>query len=216
MRVARSAAVPERIRLAPGRHDSPRDGACVVELASLIGGEEFSDRPRCVCPVIGAFLRGWNDRAAYADRSRLRPYAERIVGSRESRAVTHERRDMCLESAGADLRGGGIRRALARLRVRVPIAIFCGPRYALRLHEGAGEYAARVLYGRRDVDGAFALLDVLLAAGSDRVRPTETATNGHNGGSPAGPIAEAGQIRGRLNGHGESTVRDPEAVSVGD
>ena len=45
----------------------------MVELASLIAQEEFSDRPRCVCPVIGAFLRGWNDRAPYAERQRLGP-----------------------------------------------------------------------------------------------------------------------------------------------
>jgi len=186
VRAGRFAGAPERVRLAPGRHDSPRDGACVVELASLIGGEEFSDRPRCVCPVIGAFLRGWNDRAAYADRQRLRPYAERIVGSRDSRAVTHERLNMCLASAGADLRGGAMRRALVRLRVRVPIAIFCGPRYALRLHEGAGEYAARVFYGRRDVDGAFALLDAMLSLGRPASLPVLASPNGHNGAGPAG------------------------------
>ncbi len=63
------------VRLTAGGHSSPREGVCVVELASLIAREEFSDRPRCVCPVIGAFLRGWNDRAPYAERQRLSPHA---------------------------------------------------------------------------------------------------------------------------------------------
>ena len=51
------------VRLEPGRHRSPGDGVCVVELASMIAGEKFTDRPNCVCPVIGSFLRCWNDRA---------------------------------------------------------------------------------------------------------------------------------------------------------
>jgi hypothetical protein len=72
--------MPERLdiaalRLEPGTHSSPRDGVCVVELASLLGGEEFSDRPDCVDEVLAAFLRSWNDRAAHADRQRLFPYA---------------------------------------------------------------------------------------------------------------------------------------------
>ena len=68
------------VRLEPGSHRSPSDGVCIVELASMIGGEPFSDRPRCVCPVVASFLRGWNDRAGYADRQRLHPYAPRVVG----------------------------------------------------------------------------------------------------------------------------------------
>jgi len=45
---------PDRLRLQPGSHRSPRDGVCVVELASVLAGERFSDRPRCVCEVIAA------------------------------------------------------------------------------------------------------------------------------------------------------------------
>ena len=41
--------------------DSPDEGACVMELASMLAGEEFSDQPVSVCPVIGAFLRKHND-----------------------------------------------------------------------------------------------------------------------------------------------------------
>ena len=29
---------------------------CVMELASMLAGERFGDRPVSVCPVIGAFL----------------------------------------------------------------------------------------------------------------------------------------------------------------
>ncbi|MEK6326142.1 MAG: hypothetical protein AABM66_01280 [Actinomycetota bacterium] len=188
------------VRLTAGGHSSPREGVCVVELASLLAQEEFSDRPRCVCPVIGAFMRGWNDRAPYAERQRLSPYAERIVGSRSSSTVTRERRDLCLRWAGADLSHGAIRRLWCRAGMRVRIAIFCGPGAAVRPNEGAGDYAARVAMARDDADGAFELLDALLAVGgAERLRPPPYSAdgNGHaplngnglpavNGNAPAG------------------------------
>lgn len=161
------AASGERVRLGAGRHSSPAEGACVVELASLLAREEFSDRPQCVCPVIASFLRSWNDRSAYADRERLRPYAARIVATREDRSMTRIRRNICLTWVGIDVGGRPVQRFFTRLAVRFRIAIFCGIGCAVRLDEGAGEYAARVLYGRRDVDAAFALLDTLLAFGAE-------------------------------------------------
>jgi hypothetical protein len=173
-----AAMAVERVRLDAGRHDSPGEGACVVELASLVAREPFSDRPDCVCPVIAAFLRGWNDRSAYADRQRLRPYAQRIVGTRASRNVTRWRRDLCLGWAGFELGGGPVRRLLRRTAIRARIGFFCGLKYGLRLEEGAPEYAARVLYGRRDVEAAFGLLDALLAAtgnGTVHVQPMRFA-----------------------------------------
>ena len=45
------------------------------------------------------------------------------------------------------------------------IAIFCGPGAALRPNEGAGDYAARVAMARGDLEGAFELLETLLAVG---------------------------------------------------
>jgi hypothetical protein len=189
-----SAVLPGGIpvRLSEGAHSSPREGVCVVELASLIAQEEFSDRPSCVCPVIGAFLRGLNDRAPYAERQRLSPYAERIVGSRGSPRVTRERRDICLQWAGADLGDGVARRLWNSAGARVRIAIFCGLDAALRPNEGAGDYAARVAMAEGDAKGAFELLEALLATGEDRrlvSPPVAAAGNGHlplngNGLSP--------------------------------
>ena len=204
-----------RIPLGPGRHSSPAEGACVVEFASLLAGEEFSDRPRCVCPVIAAFLRGWNDRAAYADRHRLWRYARSIVGTRADPQVTRMRRDFCLAWVGSGPAGGPARRMLTRLAVRTRIAVFCGISYAARLDEGAPEYAARVLYGRRDIVGAFALLDALLTIGDQEADATQAPPGSRNRAGPriamppapgrAGGSPHGGRVHGR-------PVRLPERV----
>jgi hypothetical protein len=179
-----SAVIPDGtpVRLTDGGHSSPREGVCVVELASLIAQEEFSDRPRCVCPVIGAFLRGWNDRAPYAERQRLSPYAERIVGSRGSPRVTRERRDICLRWAGGEPSYGGVSRLWSTGATRVRIAIFCGLGAAVRPNEGAGDYASRVAMAEGDAERAFELLDTLLAVGEERrlgPSPVSATGNGH-------------------------------------
>jgi hypothetical protein len=190
---------PGSVRLTPGTHASPRDGACVVELASLIAGEEFSDRPQCVDPVIAAFLRGWNDRAADANRQRLRPYAELIVGTRESAELTRARRETCLEWADGEA-GRGALRALRRAMTRIRIAAYCGVWAAVRLDEGGGDYAARVAFSRRDFEGAFALLNAMLATGPSGPDHS-TPIHGGNGAQANGGPPAAG-YRGSTNGHG--------------
>ena len=47
----------QTVRLGRGKHASPTDGVCVMELSSMLAGERFSDRPRSVCPVIASLLR---------------------------------------------------------------------------------------------------------------------------------------------------------------
>jgi hypothetical protein len=44
-----------------------------MELASMLAGEPFSDQPKSVCPVVAAFLRGYND--AVDDETRQDLYA---------------------------------------------------------------------------------------------------------------------------------------------
>src|SRR5688572_28204125 len=87
-------------KLEAGRHRSADDGVCIVELASILAGEDFSDRPRCVCEVLAAFLRNWNDRAGYADRQRLLPYADRLIRTAGDPAATSRRRGICLAWTG--------------------------------------------------------------------------------------------------------------------
>lgn len=66
---------------------------CVMELCSLLTGSHFSDDPEDVCPVIAAFLRGYNDQLP--DRVRqgvLLRWASDAAGTRsESERVVAER-----------------------------------------------------------------------------------------------------------------------------
>jgi hypothetical protein len=178
----------DSLRLEPGSHRSPRDGVCLLELTSILAKEEFSDRPHCVCKVIAAFLRSWNDRSSHAERQRLRPYAERVIDSRSSRTVTHRRRDICLIWSGADLSGNALSRAIRRLGMRLRILARCGIRPALRLNEGAGELAARVVFARYDSPTGLRLVDTLLEVGSESER--EAPRNGSGGDALARAVVE--------------------------
>ena len=158
----------DSVRLDPGSHRSPRDGVCLMELASLMAKEPFSDRPRCACVVIAAFLRDWNDRSGHAQRQHLRPYAKRVIGSRAGRVVTHRRRDVCLIWSGANLSGNWLSRAIRRMAIRLRILAILGIRSALRLNEGAGQLAARVVFSQYDSETGLMLVDDLLRIGSEQ------------------------------------------------
>src|SRR5947208_7984501 len=86
----------QTIKLSKGKHLSPDEGACVMELASMLAGERFSDHPRAVCPVIAVVLRGYNDGADDRRRQELYRYASEAVGTRR-RAALRERVEMSSE-----------------------------------------------------------------------------------------------------------------------
>jgi hypothetical protein len=81
----------QTVTLRRGKHASPDRGACVVELASMLAGDRFSDHPPSVCPVIAGFLRGYNDLVPEEELLELYPVAARVVGSAGPRWVRRER-----------------------------------------------------------------------------------------------------------------------------
>jgi len=83
----------QTIQLSKGKHSSPEEGACVMELASMLAGEPFSDHPRSVCPVIAAVMRRYNDALDDWRRQDLYAYAARVVGSRGSARLERMRTD---------------------------------------------------------------------------------------------------------------------------
>jgi hypothetical protein len=110
----------QTIRLSAGRHRSPTAGACVMELASMLADEPFSDRSGTVSPVIGALLRTYNDGVGDARRQDLIPIAPLIVGTAGPRALEGERATRCLRFA-REL-GGAIPRGRAALGMATPEA----------------------------------------------------------------------------------------------
>ena len=156
----------QTITLLRGKHSSPEEGACVMELASMLAGEPFSDHPASVCPVLGSFLRAYNDSIGDARRQDLYSYASRIVNTRSPLDVQRERSQRLIDWAEAMHRRGWRRLfPLARLTDR-------------RLRPGrsltsAGTYAAHAI-GRHSEDThreALALLDELLELGSTSPAP---------------------------------------------
>lgn len=80
-----------------GAHSSPDAGMCVLEAVAFIAGEPFSDHPQCASPIIGAFLRSWNDSLPDDDRQQLKQYIPRLVGTRSTAEVEDARGWMCLD-----------------------------------------------------------------------------------------------------------------------
>ena len=152
----------QTVKLRRGRHDSPKEGACVMELASMLAGEPFSDHPASVCPVIGSFLRAYNDSIDDRRRQDLYAYASRVVGSRSSIGVQRERADLLAEWAFEMQRRQWTSRYLPLARLRMA---------SLRRQPSAhavGTYAVRAIPRNTDETHAEALelLDHLLSLGA--------------------------------------------------
>lgn len=131
----------QTIRLSRGRHARPSDGMCVMELASVLAGEYFSDRPRSVSPVLGELLRNYNDAVDDERRQALIPYAAHAVGTRASASIERARARRCLEWAAER------RKRRASFIARLGGLAACGARAARSVHrdDDAGLEALRRL-----------------------------------------------------------------------
>jgi len=73
----------ETIHLSVGDHERREDGICAMEAAAYFAGEQHTDRPKCVCPVIGEFVRTFNDALLDRKRQRLKRYIPRLIKTGE-------------------------------------------------------------------------------------------------------------------------------------
>lgn len=98
----------QNVRLGPGRHPRPGTVVCALELASMLAGERFGDRPPSVCPVIGAIVRAYNDNVDDRRRQDLYRFAADVVGTRRDYRVQRRRAEAAIEWALAryGARGG--------------------------------------------------------------------------------------------------------------
>lgn len=153
------------VRLEPGRHSSPEKGACVVELASVLGGDPFSDHPRSVCPVVAAFMRTVNDGVTDRERQRLYPYAAAIVGTRCSVRTRRQRARLCLSWARAMGVGAGpLSRVFGGWASGGKAALLCA-KAALR--HGGPSLALTLADALIELDGGF----------EQRIRPGDRETS---------------------------------------
>ena len=151
----------QTIKLGKGKHVSAEEGACVMELASMLAGEPFSDHPASVCPVIGSFLRAYNDSIDDRRRQDLYAYAARAVGTRAGIAVQRERADRLSEWA-VEMQRRRWTRLLPPSRLRIA---------GLRRHPSThvlGTSAVRAISRHTDATHreVLGLLDRLIAAGA--------------------------------------------------
>src|SRR5690348_3612802 len=90
-------SVLETLTLKAGGHKSFEQGACVMEAVAYVAGEPWSDHPQCASPILGSFLRSWNDRLNDTDRQLLKPYIVRLVGTNTGPDDEQTRRWMLLD-----------------------------------------------------------------------------------------------------------------------
>src|SRR5690606_6413189 len=75
-----------------GAHEEGSGTMCVMEAVAWVAREPWSDHPQCACPVIGEFMRSWNDPLPDAERNELLiPLIPRLVGTRGSKGLEERR-----------------------------------------------------------------------------------------------------------------------------
>src|SRR5436305_6059489 len=74
--------IPER--LSSGHHSEPELGGCVMEVASMLAKEMWSDTPTCTNAVVTSMAQVVNDRLNDEDRQRLWALLPRILRARRT------------------------------------------------------------------------------------------------------------------------------------
>jgi hypothetical protein len=158
----------QTIKLAKGKHQSAEQGACVIELASMLAGEPFTDHPQSVSAPIASFLRRYNDLLDDRRRQDLYPYAARVVGSACTPEVEFARVRRLM--AWADRMW-----ATRRWPLRSRLAAYRRNKARTNHPELAGSYAVRALPRMSDAAhaAALALVDELIAMGSPQALEPE-------------------------------------------
>jgi hypothetical protein len=161
----------QTIKLSKGKHTDPEDGACVMELASMLAGDPFTDHPASVCPVIGSFLRSYNDSIDDDRRQSLYGYASKVVGSRACARTQEARAARLAEWAEEMLRSRPTWFSL-RSQLRA-IGLMRQPPV-----DAIGTYAVHSIRKHTDQShaAALALIDELLAISTDDERASARVT----------------------------------------
>jgi hypothetical protein len=75
----------ERVRLVSGKGSRRHGRLCIMTFVALLAGERHTDAPETASPVIRHFAIALNDGMPDDERQRLKPFAPRIIGTRDAR-----------------------------------------------------------------------------------------------------------------------------------
>lgn len=75
-----SSQTPVVPLLARGRHRRPEDGACFMEMASVLAGAAWSDDPPCTHPLLARLARWVNDLTSDEGRPALATLVPTVIG----------------------------------------------------------------------------------------------------------------------------------------
>lgn len=141
--------VPERVaQLAEltidhGSHSSFDAGHCSTEVVAYLAGEPHTDHPECLSPVLGAFIRTWNDDLDDEGRQKLKSFLPRVIGTagdgRDEARAWLATDWLVRVHTPAWLELAGVTESAAALRALPP---FASPRVA-RANQSTVEAAAR-------------------------------------------------------------------------
>jgi hypothetical protein len=71
----------DTLTLTSGSHDTRDQGVCFMEAVAWWAGQDHTDHPPCVSPILAAFGIRLNDYWNDADRQQLRPFIPRLPGT---------------------------------------------------------------------------------------------------------------------------------------
>lgn len=67
------------------KHNKASEGACFMEYASFLAGEEFSDAPACADPILTLVCQMVNDNCTDDQRRSIVHLVPRVIGTRQAR-----------------------------------------------------------------------------------------------------------------------------------
>ena len=98
--LAERLAELDMIHLLSGNHDENDERQmCAMEAVAYVAGETWTDHPACACPVLGQFMRSWNDGLPTdEDRDRLlKPFVEQLIDTKSTPDVESKRGFLALD-----------------------------------------------------------------------------------------------------------------------
>ena len=171
--------------LESGSH-APDGRWCIMEAAAFVAGEPWSDRPECVSPVIGAFMRNWNDNLPDDERTALLlPLLPKLLNTRGSTELEQRRSLMAadwlvrthtvawLRLAKLD-KQADLLASLPEITSMAQIPSIRGPLEAVRIDGGASRAAAEAAAWAAAEAAEAAAEAAARAAAGDALKATKT------------------------------------------